>query len=396
MTLSTLIFSGLLSVAQWPLDQPRLPGPYPFNHGHHGREIDHIDRIVLAKFVTRKATDPVMQRRTITGNDKPTMFLDTFEVMGDDGKALDSSEKLNVIVGGFAMPSQPPEPGKTYLLATKAPAGGVAGMFVTPQGNEPVYWVHVDRDVVSGLVCYPLAKLTRSRAEDGTEDLTGTILLSLIEPIREAKSANEMAVPISMMETFDLKYYHDPERFGSGIAGQKAADWIRDHFWPRLAEAVKGKPMEVKLEAFGMLAAYPGAKSTEYGRELFEYVLKQIHTTRKIPTARYNLIGNAYIDADRIIAEADRMPWNVRKSFIGSLSRPLSERSVAVLISWLDKADGTLAHFLLDKLASWAKRKDLEPQIAEKYKDGHPVILNREVLTEIWKRNPPPLHKRGG
>lgn len=396
MLISTLVFTGLVGASQWPLDQLQLPGPYPFNHGHHGREIAYIDRIVLAKFVSRKSIEPLMQRRTITGNNKPTMFLDTFTVVGDDGKPHAVSETLSVIVGGLAMPSQPPVLGKTYLLGTKTPAGGIAGLFVTSQGNEPVYWVHVDSDVVSGLVCYPLAKLTRSRAEDGTEDLSGTILLSLIEPVREAKTATEMIVPISMMETFDLNAYRFPERFGPDVAGQKAADWIRDHFWPKLDEAIKGKPMEVKLEPFGMLAAFPGAKSAEYGRELFEYVLKRIRTTGKIPSSRYWMAGHQYIEADRIIAEADRMPWNVRYAFIGSLSRPLSERSVAILISWLGKADGTLANFLLDKLAHWAKRKDLYPQIAEKYKDGHPVILNREILVKIWQENPPPLLRRGG
>jgi len=141
-----------------------LPGPYPYNQTTTpamqamepwlGEFRQTVKDVCLAKFIARERVTPqvLSRRRDIS---EPTVWIDRYERLNDDGTAMKQVAELRVIVASSNLRGDAPKPGASYILGYDIPESERAGLIVLLFNNGPELWIKPESGWVIGLYCIP-------------------------------------------------------------------------------------------------------------------------------------------------------------------------------------------------------------------------------------------------
>lgn len=370
-----------------------LPGPYPYNQtttpamqtmeppiGEFRRTVKGI---CLAKFVARdRVSPPILARRR--DMPEPQMWIDRYVKLNDDGTPLMPEVRLSLVVASANLRGDAPKEGASYVLGYDLPDPARTGLIVLVFNDGPELWIKPERDWLVGLYCIPSKEVMRAKAPSGAlvqEDVFGSFVLTLGNCFRFAKDEEHSAAIARIMVI--LKLYR--LRFEK-VAGSYFFEWSPKVLEPVIVSASRDLPDSAKIHALGLAASLPDSNSV---RPFWDLVVK---LDKKGGLPMIEAGGYRGIPPDEIASVALRS--KNREYFFDRLDAAPSDPLIARFVEWLSTARPAFAATVLTKLANWAGREDLKPNIVG-YVKGEPTIVNREVLTRIWMENPPPI-KRGG
>jgi len=213
------------------------------------------------------------------------------------------------------------------------------------------------------------------------QDVFGSFLLSLVKSFqlaRDEKHAAAIARILKIQKLSQLRW--------EKVANTYFFEWSSQLLEPTIMAAAKDLPDASKIHALGVAAWLPDSRSVR----AFWDLLVKLDKQGSLPTLE--AAGYRGTPEDEIASVALRS--KNREYFFDLLPIPPSDSLIGRIIEWLPAAKPSLAAKVLTRLANWAGREDLKPNIVG-YVQGEPTIVNREVLTKIWMENPPPI-KRGG
>lgn len=396
---------------------PEIATSYPWNplaSRYDWDELKKLRHVYLAKLISRTVTSNKILFKPDSYS-SPTVFLDRFELLSDDGKPTDKKESLDVVTAEYRPPGQTRmsvepslKPGHIYLVGIEEPLG--FHVVVNAHGSHEEgsrLKIELERGQVVGLLCLCSDEVRRSSNTEGNEDPMATLLLSIGLSLARAQTELEASERIDILEHLKFPYYvddriPDPETLKPHklvLAGVPSPDWMKRVFVPTLMPVLNAaKNTDISIYGFGLVSRI-SPEGAEASKRYFELKYAAAKAGKGF---RYNPIGYMYaVGKERLFKAAAELPSHSQFFPYTEMDKPPPDAEIRTIISWLDKVNNSFAISLLKCLAAWADKKaagitfSLKPKLLPEYKNGEQLVENKEFLIRLWQENPPPI-RRGG